>query len=73
MKPIVRVLLIIYIVEAGAMVLAGIVMSIISFMQGLYPIVGSFLFIAGLVQILVGVWLFKKGGKGILGGGTGNR
>ena len=66
-----RVLLIIYIVEAGAMLLAGIVMSIISFMHGLYPVVGPFLFIAGLVQLLVGVWLFKRGGKGILGGGTG--
>ncbi len=70
MKPIVRVLLIIYIVEAGAMLLAGIVMSIISLMQEFYPFVGPFLLIAGLVQTLVGIWLFKRGGKGILGGGT---
>lgn len=71
MKPIVRVLLIIYIVEAGAIVLAGIVMSVISIMEDIIPMVGPFLFLAGLAQLMVGIWLRKRKGKGILGGGTG--
>jgi len=72
MKPIVRVLLIIYIVEAGAMLLAGIVMSVISFMNDIYTAVGSYIFLAGLglIQLLVGVWLLRRRGKGILSGGN---
>lgn len=67
MKPRVRVLLIVYIVVGGAMALSGVVMVVIQLIQDLTPIVGPSLLIAGLVQFFVGVWLFKRQGKGILG------
>lgn len=70
MKPALRVLLIVYIAMGGAMLVAGIVMLIISFVHDIYPVVGAFLLLAGLVSLLVGIWLLKRGGKGILGGGN---
>ena len=49
------------------MALSGVVMVVIQLIQDLTPIVGPSLLIAGLVQFFVGVWLFKRQGKGILG------
>ena len=63
-KPIVRVLLIVYIVEAAAMAIAGLVISLV---YDFYSGVGLTLLFIGLFQLFVGVWLFKRRGKGILG------
>ncbi len=62
-----RILLIIYLAEGGVMALAGIVLLIISSVYGLYPAVGGGLLFLGLAQFFVGVWLFKRRGKGLLG------
>ena len=71
MKPIIKVLLIVFIAEGGVMLLAGIVMLGISLAYDVVPAIGVLLSLAGLVQLLVGIWLFKRGGKGILTRGTG--
>ncbi len=63
----IRIILIVYIVGGAVMVLAGIVMWVISSRFGLYPPSGPFLLLVGLVQFSVGIWLYKRKGKGILG------
>ena len=60
-------MLIAYLTVGGAATLAGVVMVIIQLIQDLTPVVGFFLILAGLVQFSVGVWLYKRQGKGILG------
>ncbi len=67
---VVRVLLIVFTVEGGAMLLAGIVMLAISFVHDIYPVIGLWELLVGLPWLVVGIWLLKRGGKGILGGGT---
>ena len=60
-------MLIAYLTVGGAATLAGVVMVIIQLIQDLTPVVGSYLILGGLVQFSVGVWLYKRQGKGILG------
>lgn len=69
LKRYLRVLLIVCIVEAAVIAVAGIVFWVISSRFSLYPPIGPFLLLAGLVQFVVCVWLYKKRGKGICGGG----
>ena len=76
MKRYLKVLLIVYIIEAAAMVVAGTVMWVISSRLGLYPPIGLFLLLVGLAQLSIGIWLYKRRGKGIWGsdnGGISNR
>ena len=67
MKPYVRIILIVYIAVAALMVVSGIVTWVISSRLGLDLPVGVLLLLAGLVQLSVGVWLFKRGGRGLMG------
>jgi len=67
MKTRVKVMLIAYLTVGGVATLAGVVMVIIQLIQDLTPVVGFFLILAGLMQFSVGVWLYKRQGKGILG------
>ena len=67
MKKRVKVMLIAYLTVGGVATLAGVVMVIIQLIQDLTPVVGFFLILAGLMQFSVGVWLYKRQGKGILG------
>ena len=58
-----RIILIIYIVEAAAMAIAGLVIALMyDFSFG-----SLFILLLGLFQLFVGIWLFKRQGKGILG------
>ncbi len=67
MSPrVLKVLVIVFIAEAGLMLVAGLVMSVISFMYDINPAIGPFLFLVGLVWLMVGIWR----GKDILRGGT---
>ena len=54
-----RVLVIVFIVGAGLMLVAGLLMFIISFMYDIHPAIGPFLFLVGLVGLVVGIWRVK--------------
>ena len=54
MKPIIKVLLIVYIATGGVMLIAGIVMFGISLAYGINPPLGPLLSLAGLVMFLGG-------------------
>ena len=60
MKPTVRVLIIVFIVEAAVMTIAGLVISLV---YGFYSGFGLILLFIGLLQLFVGIWLFKRQGK----------
>ncbi len=61
-----RVLVIVFIVDAGLMLVVGLALSILSFIYDIHPAIGPFLFLVGLVCLLIGIWR----GKDILRGDT---
>ena len=57
-----RIILIVYIVEAAIMAVVGLVISLMYDFSFGFP-----LLLVGLFQLFVGIWLLKRQGKGILG------
>ena len=58
-----RIILIVYIVEASIMAIVGLVLLL---MYDFY-FQAIFLIFLGLSQVFIGIWLLKRKGKGLLG------